>query len=145
MKNCKWKMENPFALLCARLYTALDSRATTNEFDTMKMHTKAPIVTGVDPDWKGDPTGIAPVPDQNCSNATRASAFRMRLTTCFNVGIYSSYCNAIRMGISPWPSISGRNALPITAPNALSGSSTLIAYPGVGEVVNKSPTLIAPN
>jgi len=40
-------MENGKSLLCARLYTALDSRASTNEFDITKMRTKAPIVTEV--------------------------------------------------------------------------------------------------
>ena len=40
---------------------------------------------------------------------------------------YSCYCKAIKMGISPWPSESGRNAFPITAPKALSGSLVFIA------------------
>ncbi len=37
------------------------------------------------------------------------------------------YCNAIKIGIKPWPSVSGRKALPITAPNALNGSFVFIA------------------
>jgi len=36
------------------------------------------------------------------------------------------------MGISPRPRCSGWNAFPITAPNALSGSATFTAFPGVG-------------
>src|ERR1700730_1765340 len=50
----------------------------------------------------------------------------------------------MRIGISPFPSLIERNALPITAPNALSGSSAFIACPSVREVVNKSPISIAP-
>lgn len=37
------------------------------------------------------------------------------------------YCNEIKIGISPWPSVRGRNALPITAPKAFIGSSALMA------------------
>lgn len=37
------------------------------------------------------------------------------------------YCNAIKIGIKPWPSTSGRKALPITAPNALIASFVPIA------------------
>ena len=39
----------------------------------------------------------------------------------------SRYCNAIKIGISPWPFGSGRKALPMTAPNALNGSLVFMA------------------
>jgi hypothetical protein len=44
--------------------------------------------------------------------------------------------------MSACPSEIDPNALPSIAPKALLGSRALIAWPGVGEVVNKSPTRI---
>jgi hypothetical protein len=44
-----------------------------------------------------------------------------------------------QIGIRAWPAASARNAFPITAPKALSGSSAFIGSPGVGEVVKRSP------
>src|SRR5262245_35766805 len=38
-----------------------------------------------------------------------------------------AYCSATRMGMSPCPRSSGRNAFPITAPNAFDGSVAFIA------------------
>jgi len=52
----------------------------------------------------------------------------------------SSHCSAVKIGIKPWPSRSGRSAFPSTDPNALNGSVALMAWPGVSDVVGRSPT-----
>src|SRR6266487_5161679 len=57
---------------------------------------------------------------------------------------YCSYWSATKMGIRARPASSGRSAFPITAPKALTGSSALMACPGVGDVVKRSPTMIRP-
>jgi len=44
--------------------------------------------------------------------------------------------------MSPKPSCKGRKAFPITEPNAFNGSSAFIAWPGVVDVVSRSPTAI---
>jgi hypothetical protein len=40
---------------------------------------------------------------------------------------FHSYCNATRIWIIPFPSLSGRRALPITVPNDFNGSLAFIA------------------
>jgi hypothetical protein len=54
------------------------------------------------------------------------------------------HCRAIKIGTKPCPRRSGRRAFPITAPNACWELQAFIAWPGVGEVVSKSPTSIDP-
>ena len=44
------------------------------------------------------------------------------------------------MGIKPCPPFKGLSALPITAPNASNGLLAFMAWPGMPEVVNRSPT-----
>ena len=53
------------------------------------------------------------------------------------------YCKATRIGINPFPDVRGARALPMTAPNARPGSAAFIAWPGVAELVSRSPTAMA--
>ena len=55
------------------------------------------------------------------------------------VTLVERYCSATNIGTRPRPSASGASALPMTAPKARAGSATRIAWPGVSEVVSRSP------
>src|SRR5947209_12212157 len=54
----------------------------------------------------------------------------------------TAYCIATRIGINPCPAASGLSALPMTAPNALAASDAFMAWPGMFDVVSRSPTAI---
>jgi|SRR6516162_4196484 len=53
-----------------------------------------------------------------------------------------SYWSAINIGIRPLPLSRVLSAFPIIDPKAFAGSIAFIACPGVGDVVNRSPTSI---
>jgi hypothetical protein len=52
------------------------------------------------------------------------------------------YCYATRIGRRARLDSRGRSAFPVTAPNALIGSSAFIAWTGVADVVSRSPISI---
>jgi hypothetical protein len=54
------------------------------------------------------------------------------------------YWSAMSIGMRACPPVSGRSALPMTAPNDLPWSMAFIACPNVGEVVKRSPISMDP-
>lgn len=76
------------------------------------------------------------------SRSTRFVLQSPSVASTADSGSFSGYCNETRIGIIPLPSLSGCRALPITAPKAAKGSSAFMAWPGVDDVVSRSPILI---
>ena len=69
---------------------------------------------------------------------------RRRPVTLARVLAKRAQCSAISILIVPVRASSGSSALPMMQPGTILSGSAFIAWPGVGLVVRRSPTLIAP-